>query len=128
MDLSSLIEIVPALVAALAAYAAGRSSSKVTRANAQDNNRVEMEKEAYDRARRFDTETITRQDAEMAELRAEMATVKAEATTVLLENRQVMVKNQKLERRVQTLTNRVNRLEEALPHDHPLKQRKPQHE
>lgn len=87
-----------------------------------------MEKEAYDRARKFDTDTITRQDAEMAELRAEMATVKAEATTVLLENRAVMAKNAKLERRVQTLTHRVTRLEEALPHDHPLKKRTPPHE
>lgn len=31
-----------------------------------------MEREAYDRARAFDTETITRQDREIEELRAEI--------------------------------------------------------
>jgi predicted RNase H-like nuclease (RuvC/YqgF family) len=35
-----------------------------------------MEREAYDRARAFDTETIARQDREIEELRSEMADLK----------------------------------------------------
>lgn len=69
MNAVNIATIVVALIAALGAFASQRASSKATIQNTQTGGRVDMEKEAYERARGFDTETISRQDKELQELR-----------------------------------------------------------
>lgn len=70
--------IVVAFIAAIAAWASQRAASKASGTNTQVAGRLDAEKEAYERARAFDTETIRRQDAEIAELRAEARALHAE--------------------------------------------------
>ena len=73
MDWGNWVTILVAVIAALSAYASQRAAAKATTLNTSTTSRVDMEKEAYDRARKFDIETIERQDAEIAELRADKA-------------------------------------------------------
>ena len=70
MDAVSAATILVALIAAAGAWASQRAAHKVSVANTITSGRVDMEKEAYNRARAYDTETIKRQDEEIAELRA----------------------------------------------------------
>lgn len=70
MDAASIVTIIVACVAAASAYASQRAAAKASMLNTTTTSRVDMEREAYERARAFDTETITRQDREIVELRA----------------------------------------------------------
>lgn len=98
MEMDSLQALFVAIVSALGAYAAARAAHKASIRNTDSNNRVEMEKEAYQRARKLDTDTIARQDAEMAELRAE--------------NKQLRADNRALHEEVLTLSHRLTKLEQ----------------
>lgn len=71
MDPVNIATIIVALIAAAGAWASQRAASKASTQNTVVGGRVDMEKEAYDRARAFDTETITRQNHEIEELRKE---------------------------------------------------------
>lgn len=68
METGTWIGLAIAAFTSLAALASQRSASKASTMNADTASRVEMEKEAYNRARAFDTETITRQDKRIEEL------------------------------------------------------------
>jgi len=59
-----------------------------------------MEREAYERARNFDTETIRRQDEELEELRARIRTVESHNTELRQENETLERHVQRLERKV----------------------------
>lgn len=87
---TSLAGIAVAMLAAASAYASQRAAARASVTTGRDSNRVDMEKEAYERARAFDTETIRRQDVEIAELRAD---------------------NADLRKQVSELTSRITRLE-----------------
>lgn len=65
----NVVSVSVALIAALAAWASQRSAAKASTLNTLTVTAVDREKEAYERARAFDTETIRRQDEEIAELR-----------------------------------------------------------
>ena len=60
--------IIVAIVGAFGAYAAQKAASKAS----QSSSRMDSERDAYERARAFDTETIRRQDIEIEELRNEV--------------------------------------------------------
>lgn len=75
---TAVATVIVAIVAAGSAYASQRAASRASTLNTQTSSRVEMEREAYDRARAFDTETIKRQDAEIEELRAEILELRGE--------------------------------------------------
>jgi hypothetical protein len=64
--------VIVALVAAFGAWASQRAAARASQLNTMTTSRVDMEREAYDRARAFDTETIRRQDTEIEELRAQI--------------------------------------------------------
>lgn len=78
MDLTAIASIIVAGVAAASAYASQRAAAKASRDNTNTSSRTDMEKEAYDRARRYDTDTIGRQDGELDELRAEVIVLRNE--------------------------------------------------
>ena len=71
MDPVNYATIIVALIAAAGAWASQRAAAKATANNTMAGSRIDMEKEAYDRARAFDTETISRQNFEIDEIRAE---------------------------------------------------------
>lgn len=83
--------------------------------NTQTTSRVDMEKEAYDRARKFDIETIERQDAELAELRRDLTeanelinVARAEARAARAEVREMRMEKDRLRERIAVLE-RMNR-------------------
>lgn len=101
MDGGSIVSLLVAVVAALAAILSQRSISKASTANVNSSSRVEMEKEAYDRARAYDTETISRQDTEIKELRADHE----------LCNQKIDALKEKYEAEIDVLRRRIARLE-----------------
>lgn len=71
LEPAMIASVLVAIIAAGSAYASQHAASRASTLNAASSSRVEMEKEAYERARKMDVETITRLDAEVDELRAE---------------------------------------------------------
>lgn len=84
IDPATAASVLVALIAAASAYMAQRSAAKATvintkttseaeQAKAQADRQADALREAYERARKFDVETIQRQDAEIIELRQTVA-------------------------------------------------------
>lgn len=63
------ISLIVAIIATFSALATQRASARASRLEKQESNRVEMEKEAYERARKFDTDTISYQSNRIDELK-----------------------------------------------------------
>lgn len=99
IDPVNVASLLVALIAATGAWASQRASAKASTINTATTSRVDMEKEAYERARTYDTETIRRQDAEIEELREE---------------------NRVLREEVRELRRRVNFIEHAVPTERPI--------
>lgn len=75
-DASSLVTLAVAVIAALSAMASQRAASKAMKQSTQISSRTDLEKEAYKRAREYDTETIQRQQEEINKLRSEVLTAR----------------------------------------------------
>jgi FtsZ-binding cell division protein ZapB len=112
MDAASIITIAVAVIAAGSAYASQRAAARASVMNTSTTSRVDMEKEAYERARAFDTETIARQDAEIEELRADnrdlhekVAVARAEARAARSDARAAQAENSRLRERIAILEN-----------------------
>lgn len=86
--------ILVAIIAALGAWLSQRAASRATFTNTTVASRLDAEKEAYNRARAFDLQTIERQDSELTELRKD---------------------NKQLYERVAVLQERIARLESTRP-------------
>lgn len=99
LDSGDIASMAVALIAAFGAWAAHKTSSKANVLNA----RTTAEEQAYVRARKFDLETIDRQDKEIDELR-ESNRLKEEELALL----------RPLVPEVHMLRSRVARLEAAL--------------
>lgn len=78
MDPFNVGSIIVALVAAIAAYASQRAASRASTMNTNSTSRVDMEKDAYIRARAFDIETIASQNRELEEQKMELRELRAE--------------------------------------------------
>lgn len=66
--LPHIATIVVALIGGLVALATQRSAARANQTTSVESNRADMEKEAYERARAFDTATINRQTGMIEEL------------------------------------------------------------
>lgn len=66
--LPHIATIAVALIGTLTAMATQRSATKANRTAVRETSRADMEKDAYERARAFDTATISRQNALIDEL------------------------------------------------------------
>lgn len=86
--------VIVAIIAALGAWAAQRSATRASRFNTETSGRLEAERNAYERARSFDVDTIARQGRELSELRD---------------------KNYRLETMLDHVKNRLKRLEDLYP-------------
>lgn len=86
--------ILVAIIAALGAWAAQRSAAKASAFNTETSGRLEAERNAYERARAFDVDTINRQSRELEELRSH---------------------NHKLETELARVKDRLRRLEALYP-------------
>jgi hypothetical protein len=71
MNWTQAATILVSLVALASAYASQRAATRASVVNTASTNRVDMETEAYLRARAFDVETIKRQDAELEDLQVQ---------------------------------------------------------
>lgn len=108
---TAIASILVASVAAISAYASQRSASKASTVNVQTETSASMEREAYVRARAFDTETIRRQDEEIAELRQADRDRAAENRELKTENESLRQENKDLKRQLRAVVERVQRLE-----------------
>lgn len=108
--ITAVASIVVATVAASSAYASQRSAAGATTKNTTVTSRTDMEKEAYERARAFDTETIKRQDTDIIELRVSNKTLQKD-----LESLKIV--NQELRRQVRACVVRIALLERGYDSD-----------
>jgi peptidoglycan hydrolase CwlO-like protein len=115
MDVANVVTIVVAVIAAGSAYASQRAAARASTLNTSTSSRVDMEKEAYDRARKFDIETIQRQDEEIADLRADnealhekIDVARAEARQARSEVREMRIEKDKLRTRIAELEAEVH--------------------
>lgn len=79
MTATNAVTLVVAIIAAIASFAAQRATAKAAKEAKLESARLEREsarasaeKDAYERARAFDTETIVRQNKRIAELSREV--------------------------------------------------------
>lgn len=121
MNAATWVGVLVAVISAAAAFASQRSAAKASTMNTDTTSRVEMEKEAYNRARAFDTETITRQDKRIEELERDnitlheqMAVARSEARTARAEARAAHAENALLRERIAVL----ERDHPHNPHEH----------
>lgn len=107
MDFVSIASIIVAGIAASSAIASQRAAAKASVLNTQTTSRVDMEREAYERARNFDTETIRRQDEELDDLRARVRVLEDK-------NAELRTENYTVKRDVNRHTTEVARLRQEL--------------
>lgn len=69
--------IVAAIISSLAGYLIQRTSAKASTTNASIASRTDIEREAFERAKGYYTDTIDRQQAEITELEADVSGLKA---------------------------------------------------
>lgn len=69
MDTSNIVTLVISLIASVTAVATNKAANKAATRNTEVESRTTIEADAYTRARKFDTDTIARQDGELKELR-----------------------------------------------------------
>lgn len=69
---TELATVAVAVIAAGGAWASQRAAARASKVNTSVAGRLEAEKEAYERARAFDIQTIERQDQEIRDLREEV--------------------------------------------------------
>lgn len=75
---TAVASVAVALIAALSAKASQRAAANASTKNTETASRTKIEEEAYARAEGFLTGTITRQDAEIEDLRREVDNLRAE--------------------------------------------------
>lgn len=117
MEAAVIASILVSLIAAVSGYASQRAAAKASNQNASTSSRTEMEKEAYERARSFDTATIARQDAELIELRKNVKDLNADVKRMSLENEILHEDNHRLRDEVAVLRQRFGRIERHYPTD-----------
>lgn len=69
LDPASLAAVIIAVIGVFSSLAANRSSSKTSQIVTETSGRLEAEREAYQRARSMDVQTIERQEEELESLR-----------------------------------------------------------
>lgn len=84
MTATNAVTLIVAIIAAIASFAAQRATAKAAKEAKLESARLErestrasVEKDAYERARAFDTETIVRQNKRIAELSREVRRLNA---------------------------------------------------
>lgn len=127
MDRFNIAGVIISIISALGALAASRAASKASTGNA----RTEAEKEAYDRARKMDVETIERQDKEIDEIReqnkllkeqndhlnADVKRIDSDNRSLHDENRRVMEDNARLRAELRAMRLRLVRIERGINPD-----------
>jgi TolA-binding protein len=119
-----LVTIVISLIAAGATYLAARVSANASKTNTVTSSRVEMEKEAYERARALDVGTIKQQEEKLEKL-AKQADEQADAIREVRrdndrlygENRIVLEDNVRLRGALAAMQERLVRVERGLHPD-----------
>lgn len=100
--------IAVAAIAAGGAWASQRAASKASVFNTTVTSRLDAEKEAYERARQFDIDTINHQQAELTSLRTENKRLHSELDFLRSDN-------DKLHEEIRQLRLRMSKLEHNFP-------------
>lgn len=118
--------IIVSIIAALGGWLAARAAANATVKNVSTSSRVEMEKEAYERARKLDTDTIARQDEELEELRTNQRAINEDVKLVNRENERlhrenihILDDNARLREELRQFRLRFTKYERGLPKEIP---------
>lgn len=117
MNWGYAVTLLIAVVSALSAWASQRAAARATTLNTETTSRVDMEKEAYERARKFDIETITRQDAELEEVREKLEVARSEASAARAEARSARAEVREAHEEIDRLRKEVRSLQRARDED-----------
>lgn len=123
--------IIVSIIAGSFSWLAARQAAKAQMTNVSTSSRVEMEKQAYERARMYDTQTIERQNKRIEELEGEVEELEAKidnqdqdirqlhyANNQLHQDNQLaLADNRRLREEIAQLRVRFTRLERGLEPD-----------
>lgn len=91
-----LASIIVSIIAAGSAYASQRAASKASTKKVETSSRTRMEEEAFERARKFDIDTIQRQDAEILDVLNKNKELNEDIKILHTDNLQLHADNEKL--------------------------------
>ena len=115
MDASNWSVIAVALISlasAWLAYRSAKSASKYTSEASIMNSKTLAETEAYNRARKLDTETIDRQKQDILEIRANNEDLRVKVRELKVDNENLHEDNDRLRRRIARLEQQIGELNE----------------
>lgn len=115
IDPSAVASIIVSLIAASSAFASQRSAARAANVNTVTASRVEMEREAYQRARDFDVATMKRQDEEIAELLGNVVALKKENQEYRRDVQELRKENRELSTRLSKCEKHLRQTEEKNP-------------
>jgi peptidoglycan hydrolase CwlO-like protein len=111
---AAIAGVVSVTISAGVGWATHKSATRSVERNNSLTSRTDIEKEAFERAKSFYTDTIDRQDHDLDELREENRRLKQEVAGVHRENRELMNQLDDLKGRVMTCETNLRTAEKAL--------------
>ena len=119
MDWGDVVSLGVAMIAAVGMYASHRSSARASTISSETMAKLDAEKEAYNRAREHDVETIQMQKEEIKELRADNRDLHEKIGVARAEAREARREAREAHAEADRLRSRVALLERHQPDDDP---------
>lgn len=114
VQITAIATVIAAIIAAFAAIATQRSAAAAAVRNQTVSSRTDIEKEAFERAKNFYTDTIDRQDGQIHELESDIANVRGRLKAVEEELATERALSQSERDRAQRLQARIEALQKQL--------------
>lgn len=114
IQITAVATIIAAIIAAFAAIATQRSAAAAAVRNQTMTSRTDIEKEAFERAKGFYTDTIDRQGANIHELEDDVSNLKGRVRALEEELQRERERNQVNEEKIRELQGQLNLAQTAL--------------
>jgi signal transduction histidine kinase len=114
IQITAIATIIAAVIAALAAIATQRSAAAAAVRNQTVSSRTDIEKEAFERAKGFYTDTIDRQAASVHELEDDVVSLKSRVRALEEELARERERNEKNEGKIRSLQEQLDLAQRAL--------------
>lgn len=119
VQITAIATVIAAVIAALAAIATQRSAAAAAVRNQSVSSRTDIEKEAFERAKGFYTDTIDRQDANIHELEDDVTSLKGRVRALEEELARERGRNQTNEEKIRELQGQLDLAQRALKLKYP---------
>lgn len=114
VQITAIATIIAAVIAAIAAIATQRTAAAAAVRNQSMSSRTDIEKEAFERAKGFYTDTIDRQGANIHELEDDVSNLKGRVRALEEELQRERDRNQVNEEKIRELQGQLNLAQTAL--------------